>query len=263
MTNSVTLQVLKVDQPLGEFFIGAIESRDLVSIATADVRDFEHGDPNTLAGIQRKLTPGRVNELSTYVNLDYATFPTSVVLSVDERCVELQEISGCKGLFNLIISAFEGEDDADTIQLSEAAFIIDGQHRLAGLEKLAHDRTFEVNVSIFVGADLADQAEIFSRVNLAQTKVNKSLVYDLLDYARETSPHKVAHEIAIALNREQGGPLEGRIKRLGVRTPGVDTELLAQATVVNGLLRHLPKDQEKERSKSILGRVWQKETHES
>jgi DGQHR domain-containing protein len=248
------LKVLKVDQPIGEFYIGAIDSKDLLDIATVDVREFVKGHPGSIDGIQRELSQGRLTSLRQYVNLEYATFPTSIILAIDERSVELNEVDGCSELFDLVIQEVPSDDDFDGIPIERAAFVIDGQHRLAGLANLDPEKPpFEVNVSIFVGADIADQAEIFSRVNLAQTKVNKSLMYDLLDYAKEKSPFKVAHDVVVALNNDANGPFEGKIKRLGKRTPGATGETLAQATVVNGLLRHLPQDQEKERSKSIFG----------
>lgn len=267
------LNVLKVQQPIGEFYIGAIDSFDLLEIATVDVREFVEGNPSKIAGIQRELSPSRLKSLREYVNLDYATFPTSIILAIDERCVSLCQVEGCNNLHKLTVSEFEGGNGEENIPLSKSAFIIDGQHRLAGLEERdASKGPFHVNVSIFVGADIADQAEIFSRVNLAQTKVNKSLMYDLLDYAKESSPFKAAHDVAVALNNDRvtlksgevyEGPFYQRIKRLGKRTPGVDKETLAQATVVNGLLRHLPPGQEKERSKSILGFSHKKEPNES
>jgi hypothetical protein len=84
------------------------------------------------------------------------------------------------------------------------------------------------------------------------------------------SPQKVAHDVVVALNAEtrgpdanQKGPFFEKIKRLGVRTPGVDGETLAQATVVNGLLRYLPQNQEKERSKSLFGFSRRSEDNES
>lgn len=249
-----TINVLKVAQPIGEFFIGAIDAKALLEITTVDVRAFEKGQAGTIDGIQRELSKTRLKDLSQYVNLEYATFPTSVILAIDERCVRLSDIEECDGLYRLEVKAYDGEEGGDAIPLDASAFVIDGQHRLAGLEQRDPEKEpFEVNVSIFVGADIADQAEIFSRVNLAQTKVNKSLTYDLLEYAKEKSPYKVAHDIVVALNADAKGPFFQKIKRLGVRTPGIDGETLAQATVVNGLLRYLPPNQEKERSKSLFG----------
>ncbi len=260
---SKRLRVIKIKQPLGEFYIGAIRHSDLLDISTVEVRNFQHGNTDKLAGIQRQLSKSRLKELRQYVTLDYATFPTSVILAVSEHSAALTPIAGCNGLFELVISDFPGDQDLPPIPLNESAFILDGQHRLAGLESLARNRDFELNVSIFVGADESDQAEIFSRVNLAQTKVNKSLVYDLFEYSKEKSPQKVAHELAIALNRDDTGPFYRRIKRLGIRTPGIDTETLTQATVVKGLLRHLPPNQERERTKSILGIGSRSEDNES
>jgi len=258
------ITVLRVSQPIGEFYIGAIDYKSLINIATVDVRKFEKGNPGSIDGIQRPLSTGRLKDLSIYVNLDYATFPTSVVLAIDERCVRLSKLVNCPGLYELEIAPYDGSEGDDPIPLEASAFIIDGQHRLAGLEnRIAEKGPFDVNVSIFVGADIADQAEIFARVNLAQTKVNKSLTYDLLDYAKEKSPQKVAHDIAIALNADSEGPFFRKIKRLGVKTPGIEGETLSQATVVNGLLRHLPKNQEKERSKSIFGLSSKTELNES
>jgi DGQHR domain-containing protein len=271
------LNVLKVTQPIGDFYIGAIDSKALLEITTVDVREFEEGKGDSIDGIQRELSKSRLKSLSEYVNLEYATFPTSVILAIDSKCVTLTPVTQCDGLYRLEVSGYDGqpatEDDEGepAIPLDASAFIIDGQHRLAGLEdRDPEKKPFEVNVSIFVGAVKSDQAEIFSRVNLAQTKVNKSLTYDLLEYAKEMSPQKVAHDVVVALNADARGPKDNekgpfykKIKRLGVRTPDVDGETLAQATVVNGLLRYLPRDQEKERSKSLFGFTRKSEPNES
>lgn len=262
-----SIEVLKISQPIGEFYIGSIDSQTLLNITKTDVRRFTHeGDPGEIDGIQRELSKPRLKELREYVNLDYATFPTSVILAIDHRCVELDKSDECNNLFYLKVKSYDGGENEDDcpIPIEGAALVIDGQHRLAGLENIDPTKEpFQVNVSIFVGADIADQAEIFSRVNLAQTKVNKSLAYDLFTYAREKSPYKVAHDIVLALNNDVGGPFHHRIKRLGVNTPGIEGEMLAQATVVNGLLRHLPPHQERERSKSLLQLSWKREEKES
>ena len=251
---SITLRVLKVDQPIGEFYIGAINSRELNSISTVEVRQFLDGNAQDIGGIQRQLSSKRVKEIGEYVNFDYATFPTSVIIALDERSVRINSVSHCDGLYELIIDHYSDDESGFSIPIERAALIIDGQHRLAGLKSLHQDRVFEVNVSIFVGADLADKAEIFSTVNLAQTKGNKP------------SPFKVAHDVVVALDSDKAGPFFGKIKRLGVVTPGRDSETLSQATVVEGILRHLPPNPSRERNKGFLGmsrgvepgEVWQR-----
>ncbi|MCP4395178.1 MAG: DGQHR domain-containing protein [Alphaproteobacteria bacterium] len=122
----------------------------------------------------------------------------------------------------------------DKKPFSEIATILDGQHRIEGLKDYAGDN-FDINVSIFVGIPISTMANIFATVNLAQTKVNKSLVYDLLDYEKSRSPQKTAHHIAVALDEKDDSPLSQRIKRLGTATTGREKEQLTQATFVENL----------------------------
>ena len=95
---------------------------------------------------------------------------------------------------------------------------------------------------MFVDADIADQASIFATVNLAQTKVNRSLVYDLLSYSRSRSPERTCHVVTVALDQLEESPFYRRIKRLGVSTEGRFEEVLTQATVVKSLLPYISND---------------------
>lgn len=100
-------------------------------------------------------------------------------------------------------------------------------------------------------------ATIFSVVNLAQTKVNKSLVYDLFALTDARSPEKTAHEVTVALDRIKKSPFEGRIKRLGAVTEGRSGETLAQATVVRGLLPYLTTDALSDRDRGRRFGFWE------
>lgn len=232
-------------QPIGDFYVGGIDGADLVTISKADLRRMEETE-DRYVGIQRKLSDSRVKEIARFVNSVDATFPTSVVLSVQSSCIEFDEKRSRLRLF-------AGVDDAtgEAINFEDIARILDGQHRVEGLKSMNEEQApFQIPVSIFVDADLADQAYIFATVNLAQTKVNKSLVYDLLDYAKAPSPQQAAHEITLALDQFPASPLHQMIKRLGTATPGRSRpETLAQATVVNALLPFLSTDPEDDRYK--------------
>lgn len=223
------IRAIKVRQPIGDFFVGAISFEDLIGISSADMRVLE-SDLDRYVGIQRRLSAVRVKEIAAFVNTVDATFPTSVVLAVRGTCARFDEAAG-------MLELFEGVDEetGDIIPRDKIASILDGQHRIEGLGQFK-DKSFDVPVSIFIDADVADQAYIFATVNLAQTKVNKSLVYDLLDYARARSPQKSCHDIAVALDRFEGSPFFKRIKRLGTATEGRSGETLAQATVVGALI---------------------------
>jgi DGQHR domain-containing protein len=134
------------------------------------------------------------------------------------------------------------------------AKILDGQHRIEGRKGYEGD-DFQLNVTIFVNADIADQANIFATVNLAQTKVNKSLVYDLYDYAHSSSPQKTAHDVVVALDKHEKSPLYKMIKRLGFATEGRKDETLTQATLVEGLLNlFLTPNAQKDRDLLLKGK---------
>jgi DGQHR domain-containing protein len=113
-------------------------------------------------------------------------------------------------------------------------------------------------VSVFVGSDIADQAYIFSTVNLEQNKVNRSLTYDLFELARTRSPYKTCHNIAVALDRSEGGPFFHRIKRLGVTTEGRAGEMLTQATFVNSLVVYISDDPKEDRDVLLTGKTLSK-----
>lgn len=228
--SEISFQALRVRQPIGDFFIGVMDARDLVEISVADVRRLHETKFDEYIGVQRRLDPVRSKDLKKYVKSYDATFPTSVILAVREENAIWNEDSG-----QLTLKESEG------IPLIEVASIIDGQHRVDGLTAI-RDRGFEVAVSVFVGADIATQANIFATVNLAQTKVNRSLVYDLLDYEKKRSPQKSAHHIAVALDQLSSSPFHHRIKRLGSATPDRKNEVLTQAAVVESLLDLMSSD---------------------
>ena len=91
-------------------------------------------------------------------------------------------------------------------------------------------------------------------MNLAQTKVNRSLAYDLLEYEGKRSPQKSAHDVAVALDQMEGSPFHRRIKRLGRVTDGRRGETLTQAVVVEKLLELMTDDPMADRD-SFLRRV--------
>lgn len=232
---SFEVPAIRVKQPMGEFLIASIPHRQLYEIAYFDVRRMlKERDVEEYLGIQRPLSEARARELREYVKTVDACFPTAVVLAIDGKCASFDESTG-----KLTLSNYLGGQGEESILYRQIAKVLDGQHRIAGLESLAPEEEFDINVSIFIDIELEDQAYIFSIVNLAQTKVNRSLAYDLFELANSRSPQKTCHNIAVLLDRTPESPLYQRIKRLGSATPGRQQEVLTQATVVEGLLPYI------------------------
>ena len=261
MPKTLTLPAIKIVQPIGEFLISSIEPNDLVDISYSDVRRLadEMRDVERYLGIQRPISRTRIRAIREYVrNAPDATFPTAIILAIDERCAEYDEESG-----KLTLYPYEAEDGADdgSIEYSRIAKVLDGQHRIAGFMDEdnnctfeALERTFQLNLAILIGADISEQASVFATVNLAQTKVNRSLVYDLTDLANAPSPYKASHNVAVALDGAKKSPLFERIKRLGVATPGRQYEPLTQATFVESLVKFISHEPQKDRNLLLDGK---------
>ena len=219
----ISIDCLEITQPIGTFYIGVMDAEDLIRISYADVRRIERRDVETYVGIERPWSGKRVEEIKSYVKTVDATFPTGVILAIKS---ENENVVYDQGI--MTIKADEG-----------VAQIIDGQHRIAGLEGFTGD-TFQVNVVIFIDMDIEDQAMVFATINLAQTKVSKSLVYDLYEYTKSRSPTKTCHNIARLLNSREGSPFYESIKILGTATRPHQT--LTQAAFVEALLRLISGD---------------------
>jgi DGQHR domain-containing protein len=234
--------VFAIRQPIGIFHIGVIRADELLRICKFDYRRMHYtGGYIDFLGIQRKLDQKRIENIAKYVGTVDACFPTSIVISIDEKCAQIDETE--RQDFNILnVFAYEDSESPElSIPLDHVATIIDGQHRLKGLEE-AGQLDFELSVSIFIGTDDATEASLFSTVNLAQTKVNRSLVYDLFAVAKTRSPEKTCHEIVVNLDRLDDSPFRGKIKRLGSATEGRRGETLSQATIVKGLLPYISDD---------------------
>jgi DGQHR domain-containing protein len=228
---------LEVTQPVGTFYVGVLKSGDLVRLSYSDVRriEGERREVETYLGVERPLNAKRVAEIKEYVKTVDASFPSSIIIAVDSRYTK----------YDRARRRFSLPDRGDV------AKILDGQHRLAGLADYDGE-DFELLATIFVDMDIENQAMLFATINLEQTKVNKSLAYDLYDYAKARSPQKTAHNIVRLLDTEEGSPFEGKIKILGIA--GDPGETLSQAVFIDALLPLMSKNPMKDKDQLKRGR---------
>ncbi len=256
---AISFPVLRLRQPIGEFYVGTIEAQALCSITWVDIRRiFGEREFESYLGIQRPRNAARIAEIQQYVRTIDATFPTGIIVAVDEVCAEVKfsklpdgSYSDTEGIMTLS-NYPEPDDPEERILFGNIAKVLDGQHRIEGLKDYDGPQ-FDLNVTIFIGVDVPDQASIFATVNKTQTRVNRSLVYDLFALSNTRSPERSCHEITVALDSTKGSPFYHRIKRLGVATEGRFGETLSQANVVDLLLRYISTNPAKDRDELKRG----------
>jgi DGQHR domain-containing protein len=248
--NWIELKCLEIEQPIGTFYVGKIDWTDLLKISYSEKRrilDEEKNETESYFGIQRELSDKRLKEISQYVTYKDATFPSSIVLAIPS----VTKIDDENEILNVTF-----EETTNTLKIrndSKIAHIIDGQHRIFGLEKLEIDNPlvaknlkFELLVSIFIDIDDDNQSMVFATINKAQTKVNKSLVYDLFELAKTKSPQRTAHNIVKLLDEETNSPLRGMINRLGKANDPL-RETITQATLVESFIKYISNNPMKDR----------------
>lgn len=213
----IKLHMIEITQSVGTFYVGKIKSSSLINISKTIRR-------NESNGIQRELAQKRVKEIAKYCEDPDAAFPTPIILHIKgEDIVSLEPIAGFGDLYELAID--------DQQQFAE---ILDGQHRVEGI-KYANGFEFELMVVVMFDLTEEEKAYIFSTINSNQTKVDKSLIYDLFELSKKRSPHKTCHEIARIMNSDKNSPFYGKLKMLGKKSD--KTAILSQGTFVNYLCR--------------------------
>ena len=225
----ITSRYIKIEQPIGVFYMTVLNARDLALIV--DVNRRGEGDNN--GGVQRWLNKERWMSIKDYTSDTDATFPTPIIVSVyNEANVTLSE---------------DGTIIIDCDRNNKLGDVIDGQHRLAGLECSQYIDKFDIPVVLMFNLTLEEKAYVFSIINSTQTKVSMSLIYDLFDLSERRSPHKTCHEIARALNKMEDSPLHNRMKMLGKKAEGQDLATISQGSFIHFLMPLISKHPEDDR----------------
>ena len=199
---------LKVKQPLGEFYISVLPANVLANRVRNRPRS---SGVERSEDIQRVFSDRRVDEIADFSRDPQATFPTPVILAVDSATI--REVA-CEYPQDIANPAFAPTcfDIPDTGIIGD---VLDGQHRVLGLERSAYRDEFELPVVFMFDLSLDDKAFVFSIINSKQTPVSGSLIYDLFDLSKFPSPQKTCHYLAQSLNNQEGGPFFRRLKMLG------------------------------------------------
>lgn len=216
--SSITLNVLKVHQPIGFMYITKIQGKELCELARADIRKL-YGNEDYI-GIQRELDPERVKNIKKYIATSDASFPNSIILNLDSEHI------------------IEAGEDYITIEKNDKVFsIIDGQHRLSGFEN--NNALFEVIVTIFIDLDDEKQAVLFKTINSEQKKVNPSFKYDLESYSTVKTPEKMVRELTLAFAIDKKSPWCGRIKMSGKKDALSTRGIISQKAFADPIVKYI------------------------
>lgn len=207
----IDILLFEVTQPIGTFYYGKISSNDLLKFSFPSPRD-------SSGGIQRRLRQERLKEISIYCTDPDATFPTPIILSIEEE-LNSKLVDVGNGMYRYSI-----DFESNAIK----AEILDGQHRLKGIQMSG--KNIELPIVIMFNLTNEEKAYVFSTINSNQQKVDKSLIYDLFDLSRTRSPYKTCHELARLFNSKDGSPFYGRLKMLEKRDNKMQS--LSQGTFV-------------------------------
>lgn len=199
-------------------FIFMMKVRDLQFIKYIAVR----GRDNEEGAVQRVLSPIRLKSIEEYV-LKGNTFYTPFFLNWTNQDFGIKEENG-------IISI---------PLVPNSAQVLDGQHRLAGLERaMKKDLLVEEQEVMVVLSNLLntkEAASVFLNINTEQRPVPKSLIYDLFGVINENEPELPlvrAKDIALALQMDDKSPYLNSVKMPGsMRGVGI----IDLSTIVNAI----------------------------
>ncbi|NQU64887.1 MAG: DGQHR domain-containing protein [SAR324 cluster bacterium] len=236
----IDLDYLEVRQPLGTFYVAIMNCDDLETITYADIRRLEkvQRDVELFSGIQRELDKHRAKKIGAYVNMVDSSFPNSIIVSISSEFVKINE-----------------KNRKLEIKMKDnVAKVIDGQHRIAGLEHFTQEgRQFQLIVAIFVDMEVEDEAMMFSTINRTHNKVSQSLASDLYAFATTRSPHRTAHNIIRILDQNEGSAMKGMIKILGSAIDK-EKERITQATFAQSIIQYISMHPDEDRDRIKRGK---------
>ena len=182
MEKDVRIPAIRLRQNKVEMFLCAPRCGDLLDRCSIDEWDpkFEEAGKSQeevlkRQGYQRKPSASRIRSVAKYVISPEAVFPTNILLSAREP-LKFVPYGEAEMIGNLLIRS------------DQRLYIIDGQHRYAGLEHAIIElgveemMQFQVPVAICSGLKKQDEIKQFLVVNKTQKKVPTNLGDRLLEY---------------------------------------------------------------------------------
>lgn len=265
MTYPLTLKALRVEQPLGVYYVTVIPAKILLQVAFSDALSAtwsEEEQSYKLDGTQRLRDPKRLKPVASYIDREDSAFPNSIILAANYRrdsgLLEETEAppedeaapDGNGANLWFVSQNPDGCHELTIPSSAKLASVIDGQHRLFSFaEALPKRLDMDLICSVFLDLPKPYQAQLFATINSNQKPVDKSLTYEMFGYNIEEedekfwSPDKLAVYFTRRLAVDKDSPLNGRIHIAPVRDEALNEQLSNQpwkvstAVIVEAIMR--------------------------
>ncbi len=250
------VELMSQSQKGKRFYVGKVPAKHFLELFTVEPAEYDIKRQIALAGkfpddegyykhlirslqkriesraFERKEEKSRISQISNFLNTEeYALFPNSIIVSCDlindllnipegtrfEDLEEHKDVFSENPLFSFLDSS--GENSHLYVPyFRNSILIIDGQHRVKGLQEAKKDITdnYDLLVSFIIGYDRAVIAKLFYTINYTQKSVSKSLLYHLSgEFSSELDEMTFLHETVKIINELDYSPFYRRIKMLG------------------------------------------------
>lgn len=164
----ITIRMAGIKQDVREFYVGSLRAEDVIKLGR--VAEWQEGKTD---GYQRAPEAARIRKIANFLkNESIPLLPSSVLLSHRGSALEKREVS--PGFYEI------------TIKDHDVLWIVDGQHRVKGLEMaiekhgLERFKDFELPVVLMEFDDVTEEAHQFQLINENMKKVNTMLARRLL-----------------------------------------------------------------------------------
>jgi len=244
------IEIVAVNQKNRAFYLAKVEAEHLINVFTVKPVEYDievlsalaKEFPNEKAYYealveekkseeypdewQRSENTDRVRDIKNYINeKEFCFFPNTIIVTCEmansfEDEWTYVDIAKHAKMTSSIFSYYILEDDINYLVVPNkrgAILIVDGQHRIRGLQESNFSDNYELILSIIIGYDRSVVANQFYTINYNQKPVNKSLLYQLTSqFSKELTEVTFFHNVLKALNEVEKSPFHKRIKMLGV-----------------------------------------------
>jgi DGQHR domain-containing protein len=208
-------------------------------LEAAEITRVQRDESSALHGFQRPEIRAHVRQISEFLDHGPVLFPNAIILALSPE-VEFRASRGPDPTGSLDIAQAGTLTIPLRPQGQKAAWIVDGQQRSLALAR-TKNRDVVVPVIGFVSADIDTHREQFILVNKAKPLparlINELLPETSAYLPRDLSVRRIPSELVNLLNRNQGSPFRGLVRRIsdGEEARGVVVDSALMNVIKNSL----------------------------